>query len=99
MFAKWIESDGRFIFQDFDNGGVEISRDEHAELVAGHADGKTIIRDADGRPMLGGNPEPTADELWAAYQQKALAALDKTDSIALRCWKAVTYHKINYDYK
>ena len=58
MFAKWIEADGRYLFQDFDNGGVEITLQEHAELIAGNAAGKLIVPDADGKPVLQDPPKP-----------------------------------------
>lgn len=32
-------------------------------------------------------PAP-ADDQWKQFQAKAQAALDKTDGVALRCWKA-----------
>lgn len=32
--------------------------------------------------------QPTAAQLWQAEQSAAQAALDKTDAVALRCWKA-----------
>lgn len=33
-------------------------------------------------------PVPTAEQLWAAYQQQALALLIKSDLVSIRCHKA-----------
>lgn len=32
MYAKWIPEDGRFAFDETDNGGIEITAEEHAAL-------------------------------------------------------------------
>jgi hypothetical protein len=37
---------------------------------------------------LDADPGPTAAELWAAHQAQAQAALDASDMVALRCFKA-----------
>jgi hypothetical protein len=63
MFAKMIESDGRFLFQDFDNGGVEITAEEHAALIDGQSKGKRIVADSDGRPVLALQIPPTPKQI------------------------------------
>jgi len=65
MFAKWVKEDGRFSFALDDNGGVEISSDRHAELLAGEAAGKRIGSDDNGFPVLLAPRKATADEVWA----------------------------------
>ena len=42
MFAKWIEEDQRFAYDLHDNGGVEISADAHAAIIAAGAAGKVV---------------------------------------------------------
>lgn len=47
---------------------VEITADEHAELLAGQSAGKLIRPDAEGRPVLIDPPPPSLDEaVQAAY--------------------------------
>ncbi|MBH2034569.1 MAG: hypothetical protein I8H73_17075 [Pseudomonadales bacterium] len=58
FFAKWVEADGRFMFSDEDNGGVEIAAEQHAELFALHPVAMVIVPDADGRPVLVAEPKP-----------------------------------------
>lgn len=58
---------------------VEITREEHAALLAGQSNGKRIIADADGRPVLADQPAPTQAQVIAQYE----AALDEhLDSVA-----------------
>lgn len=49
---------------------VEISETEHAELLAGQANGKTIIADLDGRPSLANPAPPTPAQVWAGVKVK-----------------------------
>lgn len=88
MFAKWIDKDGRFSFAEDDNGGCEITDDEHAKLMAGQSSGKVITADADGFPMLSDQPAQTSRELLANNQAKAKACLAKSDITVLRCYEA-----------
>ena len=52
MFAKWIPTDGRFLFSLTDNGGVELTQNQHADLTEGQSSGKRIVADANGHPIL-----------------------------------------------
>ncbi|WP_092253754.1 phage tail assembly chaperone [Pseudomonas sp. NFACC13-1] len=79
MYAKWIEEDGRFAFDQIDNGGVEITDEEHAELFQSGRGFKVIVLGTDGRPALQEPPLPTLDELAhaeRAWRDKQLAATD-----------------------
>lgn len=67
---------------------VEISDEVHAEMLAGQALGKRIVAGQDGAPMLADQPAPTTTELWASHQVQAQVALDASDMVALRCFKA-----------
>lgn len=57
---------------------VEITTEEHAALLAGQSQGKRIVADADGRPMLADPPALTLIEQKAA----ALAAIDHEAGVA-----------------
>jgi hypothetical protein len=66
MFAKWIDSDGRFAFSFNNNGGIEISKEYHASLIQDESNGKCIEPGADGVPIAVDPPLPTVVELRAA---------------------------------
>jgi hypothetical protein len=53
---------------------VEITPQEHAALLAGQSQGKRIVADGEGRPMLADPPAPTLDELKAAKNAEINAA-------------------------
>lgn len=61
---------------------VEISRATHAALLAGQAEGKRIVSDLNGFPVLT-DPEPvtppTPEEILAKKVQECLDYLNKTD--------------------
>lgn len=52
IYANWIDDDGRYSFAREDNGGVTISPEDHAALLAGESAGLRIQPGADGRPEL-----------------------------------------------
>lgn len=58
IYAKWIEQDGRFAFSIEDNGGVQITQEEHAALLDGQTAGHVIVAGEDGRPVLQDAPPP-----------------------------------------
>lgn len=79
-YAKWVVSDGRFSFASADNGGVTISPEEHAALLAGESAGFRIAPDAEGRPILIDPPAATAEQIWPQIKaerdrRKALGVL------------------------
>lgn len=49
---------------------VEISTEEHFALLEGQSQGKRIVADANGYPVLADQPAPTADEIWSAIKAK-----------------------------
>jgi hypothetical protein len=55
---------------------VEITPEEHAELLAGQSGGKRIVADADGRPLLQDPPPPTPEQIIAQYTSAVQAHLD-----------------------
>lgn len=76
MYAKFIESDGRFAFELTNNGGFEITPDAHDALMAGQAAGKCIVPDSSGKPVLSDPPAPTQAQQLAQYTAGAQAAID-----------------------
>ena len=58
---------------------VEISADEHAMLMRGQSDGKTIVPNGNGFPVLVDPPEPTNDELKARCKTQAKRLLAESD--------------------
>lgn len=84
MFALWVEADSRYGFTDENNGGVEISDEDHAKLLEGQAHGKEIGRGADGYPALI-DPPPLSPEVLAAVERKWRdAQLLATDGVVSR---------------
>lgn len=67
---------------------VEISIDAHRELLEVQSTGKQITADADGYPIASDPPPPTKSELIAQYKLQAHQALERTDRVAIRCFKA-----------
>lgn len=84
MFAKWIEEDGRFAFDLTDNGGIEISDDDHAALFDSQLGTKIIGRGADGRPQLQDPPLPTLAELSLVERAWRNRQLSMTDGVVTR---------------
>lgn len=84
MFAKWIEEDGRFAFDLTDNGGIEISDDDHAALFDSRLGTKIIGRGADGRPQLQDPPLPTLAELSLVERAWRNNQLSMTDGVVTR---------------
>ncbi|BBP51599.1 hypothetical protein PHLH3_12250 [Pseudomonas sp. St386] len=79
MYAKWIEEDGRFAFELIDNGGIEISDEDHAALFEPRQEGKIIGRGPDGYPQLQAPPLPTPAELSLlerAWRDRQLSLTD-----------------------
>lgn len=64
MFAKWTEADGRFLFQEFDNGGVHITSEEYFSLMNAQATGKIIKPGNNGAPTAS-DPLPIPFEYFA----------------------------------
>lgn len=47
------------------NGAVEISLEDHADLLSGQAQGKVIVADASGKPSLADPAPPTPAQILA----------------------------------
>ncbi|QEO80240.1 phage tail protein [Pseudomonas brassicacearum] len=84
MFAKWIEEDGRFAFEVTDNGGIEISEEDHAALFEPRQAVKIIGKGADGRPELQDPPQPTLEELAGIERAWRDNQLSLTDGVVTR---------------
>lgn len=51
-YAKWVEEDRRFAFSLTDNGGAEISSEQHAELMEAQSRGASIVVGEDDYPEI-----------------------------------------------
>lgn len=58
MYAKWVEEDGRFSFSVNDNGGMQITDEEHASLFAVYDVPVVIVPDENGKPVVAHDPGP-----------------------------------------
>jgi hypothetical protein len=63
---------------------VEITAEQHSELIEGQSQGKRIVADENGRPVLADPPEPTPEEIQAAKNAEARAYLSSTDWYVVR---------------
>ena len=55
---------------------VEITEAEHAALIEGQSQGKRIVADESGRPILKGPPPPTPEQTVAQYTAAVQKHLD-----------------------
>lgn len=62
---------------------IEISAEDHAELLAGQSEGKVITWD-DGFPVLLDPPQPSDDELAAVERAWRDQQLSQTDGVVAR---------------
>ena len=61
---------------------VEITDERHAELLQGQSQGRRIVADAAGRPVLQDPPPPTAEEIAASVTAaRAAAYRDESDPL------------------
>lgn len=65
----------------------KLTAEQYKIVTSETPEGKMISADANGYPVLIDRVD-TADELWAKHQKIAKSELDKSDLVALRCWKA-----------
>lgn len=63
---------------------VEITIEEHQALLEGQSQGKRIVADANGYPVLADPPAPTAAEVQAQKNAEARAYLASTDWYVVR---------------
>ncbi|WP_315383460.1 tail fiber assembly protein [Microvirgula aerodenitrificans] len=62
---------------------VEITRDEHAALLAGQSAGQRIEADEHGRPVLRDTPAPSNDALADAARARRDALITATDYLLM----------------
>jgi len=89
IYAKWIAADGRFAFSPDNNGGVQITTEEHAALLAGQSAGKVIAADSSGRPALQDPPPMTEEQMREAEIAQDKAYLASTDYIVTKIAEAM----------
>lgn len=63
---------------------VEITSEQHAELLSGQSGGLVITSGPDGRPVLQDPPPLTAEQLQAQANAEARAYLARTDWYVIR---------------
>lgn len=83
IYAKWVEQDGRFAFSLDDNGGVQITEDEHLALIQGEASGKVITTNNKGCPILV-DPVITPEQIQQQTNAAARQYLASTDWYVIR---------------
>ena len=69
-WAKWSAENQSFLFSDEDNGGVEISQEACALLMQGLNEGKVLVADENGAPVLVDLPELPAPAIWALWLEQ-----------------------------
>lgn len=84
VYALYDNEVKRFSFSLSDNGGIEISDCEHADLFESQRNGCVIVPDSSGRPVSVPHlPEPA--ELEAQFKASVYAVLARSDVTVLRC--------------
>lgn len=63
---------------------VEVTVEEHAELLEGQTQGKVINWDNDGYPFLANPPAPTSEQIQKQINSQARAYLASTDWYVIR---------------
>ncbi len=70
---------------------LEISSQDHCNLLAGQSASKRIIPDVDGRPTLSDAPEPTEAALAAQRRAAITVELTAIDAASARPLRAILY--------
>lgn len=78
---KYAKSTGGFYIDEIHGGNipsdaVEITEAEHAALLEGQSQGKVIVADESGRPILQDPPPPTIEQIIAQYDAAVQQHLD-----------------------
>ena len=63
---------------------VEITAEQHSELIEDQCQGKRIVADEAGHPVLADPPAPTDEEMQVVRNQEARAYLTSTDWYVIR---------------
>jgi hypothetical protein len=72
VWVKWLEEDQAFVFEEVDNGGVEISQADYTALMQGLSAGMVLIANEHGAPVLVAPPEPMIWAKWIEQDQRFL---------------------------
>jgi len=72
VWVKWSDEDQAFVFEEVDNGGVEISQVDYAALMQGLSAGMVLVANEHGAPVLVAPPEPMIWAKWIEQDQRFL---------------------------
>ena len=72
VWVKWSDEDQAFVFEEVDNGGVEISQVDYAALIQGLSAGMVLVANEHGAPVLVAPPEPMIWAKWIEQDQRFL---------------------------
>ena len=72
VWVKWLEEDQAFVFEEVDNGGVEISQADYTALMQGLSAGMVLIANEHSAPVLVAPPEPMIWAKWIEQDQRFL---------------------------
>lgn len=75
---------------------VEITAEQHAALIEGQSQGKRIVADEAGHPVLADPPPPTDDDLAAAIRAERNMKIAACDWTALSDAPLTTTEKTNW---
>lgn len=84
IWAKWIESDGRYLYGLDDNGGVEITSQQHQQLMGAGAEGRLVRPGRKGLPEIVDPEPPTEEALQTRERSWRTAELARYEWVATR---------------
>lgn len=84
IWAKWVEEDQRFSFGLADNGGIEITRDKHVQLLAHCATGKVLKPGKKGEPVASDPLPPSVEEHQQRERTWRTSELSRFEWLATR---------------
>lgn len=84
IWAKWVEEDQRFAFGLADNGGYEITREQHRQLLDACSTGKVLRPGKEGEPLVSDTAPPSLEELQDRERIWRSAELSRYEWVATR---------------
>ncbi|MDD0986607.1 phage tail assembly chaperone [Pseudomonas shahriarae] len=84
IWAKWVEEDQRFAFGLADNGGYEITRERHRQLLDACSTGKVLRPGEEGEPLVSDTAPSSLEELQDRERIWRSAELSRYEWVATR---------------